>query len=117
VLAAVDPIYGARFLIDGGWQGFAILGGVFLAITGGEALYADMGHVGRNPIRMTWYGIVLPALLLNYAGQIALLIAEPGQEGSRSFAWPPDGRSTRWSCWRRRRRSSPARRSLPGRSR
>ena len=89
VLAAVDPIYGARFLIDGGWQGFAILGGVFLAITGGEALYADMGHVGRNPIRMTWYGIVLPALLLNYAGQIALLIAEPGQEGSPFFRLAP----------------------------
>ena len=50
------------FLAQGGWGGFAVLGGVFLAITGGEALYADMGHIGRNPIRTTWYGIVLPAL-------------------------------------------------------
>ena len=88
VVAAVDPVYGIRFLVHGGWQGFAILGGVFLAITGGEALYADMGHVGRNPIRATWYGIVLPALLLNYAGQIALLIAEPGQ-GSPFFRLAP----------------------------
>ena len=89
VLAAVDPSHGIRFLAGGGWKGFAILGGVFLAITGGEALYADMGHVGRNPIRTTWYLIVLPALLLNYAGQIALLIAEPGQ-GSPFFRLAPE---------------------------
>ena len=88
VLWAVDPGYGVAFLARHGWQGFAILGGVFLALTGGEALYADMGHVGRNPIRLTWYGLVLPALLLNYAGQIALLIAEPGQ-GSPFFRLAP----------------------------
>src|SRR5215469_2334453 len=89
VLLAVDPIHGVVFLARHGWRGFAILGGVFLALTGGEALYADMGHVGRNPIRLTWYGLVLPALLLNYAGQIALLIAEPGQ-GSPFFRLAPD---------------------------
>jgi KUP system potassium uptake protein len=89
VIAAIDPRHGVSFLVKGGWHGFAILGGVFLAITGGEALYADMGHVGRNPIRMTWYGIVLPALLLNYAGQIALLIAEPGGQGSPFFRLAP----------------------------
>src|SRR5579883_744191 len=61
VLAAVDPRYAIAFLGQGGWGGFAVLGGVFLAITGGEALYADMGHIGRNPIRTTWYGLVLPA--------------------------------------------------------
>jgi KUP system potassium uptake protein len=88
VVVAIDPTHAVRFLVAHGWKGFAILGGVFLAITGGEALYADMGHVGRNPIRMTWYGIVLPALLLNYAGQIALLIAEPGQ-GSPFFRLAP----------------------------
>jgi KUP system potassium uptake protein len=88
VLAAIDPRHGALFLVHGGWKGFAILGGVFLALTGGEALYADMGHVGRNSIRLTWYGIVLPTLLLNYAGQIALLIAEPGQ-GSPFFRLSP----------------------------
>jgi KUP system potassium uptake protein len=85
VLAAIDPTHGVLFLAHGGWKGFAILGGVFLALTGGEALYADMGNVGRNPIRLTWYGIVLPALLLNYAGQIALLIAEPGQSAGSPF--------------------------------
>jgi KUP system potassium uptake protein len=90
VLAAVNPAYGITFLARHGWHGFAILGGVFLAITGGEALYADMGHVGRGPVRMTWYGVVLPALLLNYAGQIALLVAEPTQEGSPFFRLAPD---------------------------
>jgi KUP system potassium uptake protein len=90
VLAAINPAEGVLFLAHGGWKGFAILGGVFLALTGGEALYADMGHVGRNTIRLTWYGIVLPALLLNYAGQIALLIAEPGQsDGSPFFRLSP----------------------------
>src|SRR5215472_9257671 len=90
VLAAVDPRHGIEFLALGGWKGFAILGSVFLAMTGGEALYADMGHVGRNPVRLTWYGLVLPALLLNYAGQTALLIAEPGQAGNPFFRLAPD---------------------------
>jgi KUP system potassium uptake protein len=88
VLAAVDPLYGLRFLVGGGWQGFAVLGGVFLCLTGGEALYADMGHVGRGSIRTTWYFFVLPALLLNYAGQVGLMIAEPGQ-GSPFFRLAP----------------------------
>src|SRR5216683_4942638 len=77
VLGAVDPRHAITFLAHDRWGGFAVLGGVFLAITGGEALYADMGHIGRNPIRSTWYGIVLPALLLNYAGQTALLFEHP----------------------------------------
>jgi KUP system potassium uptake protein len=89
VLAAVDPAHAVSFLVKGGWKAFAILGGVFLAITGGEALYADMGHVGRNPIRMTWYMLVLPALLLNYAGQIALLIVQPDAQGSPFFLLAP----------------------------
>ena len=89
VLAAVDPRHAIGFLTHSGWGGFAALGGVFLAITGGEAMYADMGTLGRNPIRATWYLVVLPALLLNYAGQIALLIAEPGQDGSPFFRLAP----------------------------
>jgi KUP system potassium uptake protein len=89
VLAAVDPRYAVTFLAQGGWGGFAVLGGVFLAVTGGEALYADMGHIGRNPIRTTWYAIVLPALLLNYAGQTALLLDQPG-DGSPFFRLAPD---------------------------
>jgi KUP system potassium uptake protein len=89
VLAAVDPRYATGFLAHSGWGGFAILGGVFLAITGGEALYADMGHIGRNPIRTTWYAIVLPALLLNYAGQTALLFEHPRIGGNPFFRLAP----------------------------
>jgi KUP system potassium uptake protein len=89
VLAAIDPSYAARFLAQSGWLGFAILGGVFLAITGGEALYADMGHLGRNPIRTTWYGLVLPALVINYAGQTALLIEHPDIGGNPFFRLAP----------------------------
>jgi KUP system potassium uptake protein len=89
VLAAVDPRHAITFLAQDGWGGFAVLGGVFLAITGGEALYADMGHIGRNPIRTTWYGIVLPALLINYAGQTALLLDQPSLGGNPFFKLSP----------------------------
>ena len=90
VLAAVDPRHAIAFLVHNGWGGFAVLGGVFLAITGGEALYADMGHIGRNPIMTTWYGIVLPALLLNYAGQTAFLLDHPIPGGNPFFELAPD---------------------------
>jgi KUP system potassium uptake protein len=89
VLAAVDPRYATGFMARSGWGGFAVLGGVFLAITGGEALYADMGHIGRNPIRTTWYVIVLPALLLNYGGQTALLFEHPAMGGNPFFKLAP----------------------------
>jgi KUP system potassium uptake protein len=74
VIMAVDPRYAVRFMVSAGSSGFLVLGGVFLCITGGEALYADMGHFGKGPIRCSWYGIVLPSLLLSYAGQVAFLI-------------------------------------------
>ena len=74
VLWAVDPRHGIRFLLGHHWHSLAVLGGVFLALTGAEALYADMGHIGRLPIRLSWFAIVLPALLLCYAGQSASLI-------------------------------------------
>ena len=90
VLVAVDPYYAVSFLLSGGWRAFAVLGAVFLAITGGEALYADMGHIGRNPIRTVWYAIVLPALLLNYAGQIALFLDDPAMSGNPFFRLAPD---------------------------
>ena len=77
VLAAVDPRYGIRFLIANQFAGFAVLGSVFLVVTGGEALYADMGHFGARPIRVAWFAVVLPALLLNYFGQGALLLHAP----------------------------------------
>ena len=77
VLAAVDPRHGIRFLIENRFTGFAVLGAVFLVVTGGEALYADMGHFGARPIRVAWFAVVLPALLLNYFGQGARLLHAP----------------------------------------
>jgi KUP system potassium uptake protein len=77
VLAAVDPRYGIAFLIENRFTGFAVLGAVFLVVTGGEALYADMGHFGARPIRVAWFVVVLPALLLNYFGQGARLLQVP----------------------------------------
>ncbi len=77
VLEAVDPRHAVRFFLDNGWHGFVVLGAVVLAITGGEALYADMGHFGRRPIRLAWFALVLPALLLNYFGQGALILLNP----------------------------------------
>jgi len=77
VLGAVSPLHGLRFFVRNGISGFLVLGAVFLVVTGGEALYADMGHFGRRPIRLAWYAMVLPALLLNYLGQGALLLKHP----------------------------------------
>lgn len=77
VLAAVNPIYGFQFFMINGLRGFLVLGAVFLVVTGGEALYADIGHFGTAPIRLTWFSIVLPALTLNYFGQGALLLVQP----------------------------------------
>jgi KUP system potassium uptake protein len=74
VLVALDPRYGLGYLFGHGLTGFLVLGGVFLCATGAEALYADMGHFGRQPIRLAWYGLVLPTLLLNYAGQSAIVV-------------------------------------------
>jgi KUP system potassium uptake protein len=74
VLAGLNPRYAVLALVHGGPTGFLLLGGVFLCVTGAEALYADMGHVGARPIRVAWYGLVLPALVLNYAGQTGLLL-------------------------------------------
>jgi KUP system potassium uptake protein len=79
ILAAIDPRLAARFFADNGRHGFLALGAVFLVVTGGEALYADMGHFGRRPIRIAWFACVLPALLLNYFGQGALLLHDPAR--------------------------------------
>jgi KUP system potassium uptake protein len=78
VLWAVNPLYGVQFLLGHGHVGLATLGLVFLVVTGGEALYADLGHFGRKPIRYAWFGLVLPALVINYFGQGALVLASPG---------------------------------------
>jgi KUP system potassium uptake protein len=77
VLHAINPAHAVRFVVAHGLGAFVTLGAVFLAVTGAEALYADMGHFGRKPIRIAWFSLVLPSLLLNYLGQGALLIANP----------------------------------------
>ena len=77
ILAALAPWYGLRFLVGHGVRGFLVLGAVVLAVTGAEALYADMGHFGKRPIRLAWFAMVLPALLLNYFGQGALILRTP----------------------------------------
>src|SRR6516162_2437819 len=85
VLAALDPRVGLAYLFGHGFTGFLVLGGVFLCATGAEALYADMGHFGPQPIRLTWYGLVLPTLVLNYAGQTAELVGGEVAAGSNPF--------------------------------
>ena len=77
VFAAVNPLYAVGFLYDHGMIGLVTLGAVFLAVTGGEALYADLGHFGRKPIQTAWFGLVLPALVINYFGQGAMVLADP----------------------------------------
>jgi len=77
VLRALDPLHALAFVTQHGWASFVVLGAVLLAFTGAEALYADMGHFGKGPIRIAWFSLVFPALILNYFGQGALLIANP----------------------------------------
>src|SRR6202158_1261217 len=91
VLAAVSPFYAFNFLIHQDFHiSFAILGAAFLAVTGGEAMYADMGHFGRVPIRLAWFAVALPALVLNYFGQAALLIAAPTALENPFYQLAPD---------------------------
>ncbi|HSN16396.1 MAG TPA: KUP/HAK/KT family potassium transporter, partial [Anaeromyxobacteraceae bacterium] len=78
ILRAFWPGHAVGFFVRNGWHGFLVLGSVVLVVTGGEALYADMGHFGRRPIRVVWLTVVMPALLLNYMGQGALLLRDPG---------------------------------------
>ncbi|GGI91817.1 potassium transporter Kup [Legionella impletisoli] len=77
VLMAVNPLYAYHFFMVNGWTGYALLGGIFLVVTGGEALYADLGHFGKRPIRVSWFTVALPGLLLNYFGQGAYLLNHP----------------------------------------
>lgn len=89
VMGAIDPRHAYVFFRDNGFHGFVILGAVFLVVTGGEALYADMGHFGRGPIRLAWFGLVLPALLLNYFGQGAMLLQHPDRAEQAFFMLTP----------------------------
>src|SRR4051812_47870474 len=90
ILAAISPTYGVSFLVHHGTPGLLALGAVFLAVTGAEALYADMGHFGRRPIQTAWLGLVLPSLALNYIGQGALLLANPSKLENPFFLLYPD---------------------------
>ncbi len=91
VFAAVDPRHGVSFLLDNGVHGFLLVGLVFLVVTGGEALYADMGHFGRRPIRIAWFAIALPGVMLNYFGQGAVLLHEPIGTVQNPFYATADG--------------------------
>ncbi len=89
VLLAINPWYAYQFFLGNGWSGFLVLYAVFLVTTGGEALYADLGHFGRKPIRQVWFAFVLPALLINYFGQGALMLADPLHSGHPFFHLAP----------------------------
>ena len=89
VLAALNPLEGAQFMVNHGGLAFIVVGSVFLAVTGAEALYADMGHFGRKPIRLAWLALVFPALALNYLGQGAMLMANPKAIESPFFLMAP----------------------------
>ena len=91
VLLALNPFYGVSFLLSHGQVGLITLGAVFLVVTGGEALYADLGHFGRRPIQFAWLGLVLPALLINYFGQGAKVLADPGAIENPFYRLVPEG--------------------------
>ena len=98
VLAALNPWWAVKFMIANQLVGYLVLGAVFLVVTGGEALYADMGHFGAKPIRLPWFGAVFPALLLNYFGQGALLLRNPAASDPfflMAPRWPPGRRGAR----------------------
>ncbi len=94
ILMAIFPWHAFRFLLINKIHGFVVLGAVFLVVTGTEALYADMGHFGKRPIRLTWFAAAFPALILNYFGQGALLLANPGAAEHPFYAMVPS-----WALW------------------
>jgi KUP system potassium uptake protein len=90
VFAALNPVYGLSYLFLHGLTGFLVLGAVFLCVTGAEALYADMGHFGSRPIKLAWFAIVFPSLILNYAGQAALVLEGAPTDGNIFFRLCPE---------------------------
>ena len=90
VFAALNPYYAVMFLASHGLIGLITLGAVFLAVTGGEALYSDLGHFGRKPIQAAWFGLVLPALVINYFGQGALLLSDPSAISNPFYKLVPE---------------------------
>jgi len=94
VLQGLSPTWAVRFMIDHGVEGYLVLGGVVLAVTGAEALYADRGHFGAKPIRLGWFGVALPALMLNYLGQAVLILHHPSTRTNPFYLLAP-----RWALW------------------
>jgi len=94
ILTALNPLYAVHFFREYRFEGFLALGSIFLVVTGGEALYADMGHFGRKPIQLSWFTLVFPALALNYLGQGALLLRDPEAIESPFFRMGPE-----WATW------------------
>jgi KUP system potassium uptake protein len=90
VLVALNPVYGLSYLFSNGATGFLVLGAVFLCVTGAEALYADMGHFGKGPIRLAWFAVVFPSLILNYAGQAGLVLEGAPTDGNIFFRLCPE---------------------------
>ena len=90
VLRAINPYFALHFFVDNGFHGFVILGSVFLVVTGGEALYADLGHFGKSPIKLAWFSLVLPCLLLNYFGQGALILKNVSAVENPFYYLAPD---------------------------
>lgn len=99
VLSSFNPWHAVEFFQQNGTKGFVVLASVFLAVTGGEALYADMGHFGRRPIRLAWFSVVLPALMINYLGQGALLLGAPNSEVERLSANPFYNLAPSWALY------------------
>src|SRR5262249_40848307 len=94
ILGALAPHHALRFFLDHGVKGFLVLGAVVLAVTGGEALYADIGHFGKTPIRLAWLAVAMPALVVNYFGQGALVLAARQAPAQPFFALVPQGAAT-----------------------
>jgi KUP system potassium uptake protein len=99
VLQGLSPSWAARFMIDHGAAGYLVLGGVVLAVTGAEALYADRGHFGASPIRLGWFGLALPALMLNYLGQAVFILHNPTLAKNPSTFNPFYQMAPRWALW------------------
>ena len=95
VLQGLSPTWAIRFMVDHGFAGYLVLGGVVLAVTGAEALYADRGHFGAAPIRLGWFALALPALMLNYLGQAAMILHDPATARTRSSSWRRIGAASR----------------------
>ena len=94
ILMAMNPVYAVKFFLLNEWRGFVVLGSVVLVVTGGEALYSDLGHFGKSPIRTAWFVVVLPCLILNYFGQGVLLLETPKAIESPFFLMAPS-----WALW------------------